>query len=47
MVALAEYYSKKNPAEAIKLYTQIKTDFPDTAAADQAEERLLELKPKS
>lgn len=47
MMALAEYYSQKNPAEALKLYTQIKTEFPDTAASDQAEQRLLELKPKS
>lgn len=47
MMALAAYYSQKNPAEAVKLYTQIKTEFPDTAASDQAEERLLELKPKS
>lgn len=47
MMALAEYYSQKNPAEAVKVYTQIKTEFPDTAASEQAEERLLELKSKS
>ncbi|MBI1750029.1 MAG: tetratricopeptide repeat protein [Acidobacteria bacterium] len=47
MMALADYYAKKNPAEAVKLYTQVKTEFPDTAASDQAEQRLLELKPKS
>lgn len=47
MMALAEYYSQKNPAEAVKLFTQIKTEFPDSAASDQAEQRLLELKPKS
>ena len=47
MMALADYYSHKNPAEAVKLYTQIKTEFPDTAASEQAEDRLLELKSKS
>ena len=47
MMALADYYARRNPAEAVKLYTQIKSEFPDTAASDQAEERLLELKSKS
>jgi len=47
MMALADYYSRKNPAEAVKLFTQIKTEFPDTAASEQAEQRLMELKPKS
>ncbi len=47
MMALADYYARKNPAEAVKLYTQIKSEFPDTAAADQAEDRLAELKSKT
>lgn len=47
MMALADHYARKNPAEALKLYTQIKTEFPDTAASDQAEQRLLELKSKT
>ncbi|MCL4522544.1 MAG: tetratricopeptide repeat protein [Acidobacteria bacterium] len=47
MMALADYYAQKNSSEAVKLYTQIKAEFPDTAASDQAEQRLLELKPKS
>jgi len=47
MLALAEYYSKSNSAEAVKLYTQIKTEFKNTAAADEAESRLQELQSKS
>lgn len=47
MFALAEHYRKSNPSEAIKLYNQIKTEFPDTGVADQADERLQELQPKS
>jgi TolA-binding protein len=47
MMALADYYAKRNPAEAVKLYTQIKAEFPNTAAADQADDRLAELKSKS
>jgi len=47
MVALADYYSTKNAPEAVKLYRQIKEEFPDTSAADHADERLLDLKPRS
>lgn len=47
LMALADFYAKKNPAEAVKLYTQVKTEFPDTAASEQAEDRLAELKSKS
>lgn len=47
LLALADYYSKSNPAEATKLYNQIKTDFPNTAIAEQAEERLETLRPKA
>ena len=40
MLALAAHYSKTNPAEAAKLYNQIKTEFPDSSAATQADEAL-------
>jgi predicted negative regulator of RcsB-dependent stress response len=42
MLALAELYAKSNPSEAAKLYAQIKTEFPDTPIAQQADqERVL------
>jgi predicted negative regulator of RcsB-dependent stress response len=47
MLALADLYSASNPAEAEKLYNQLKTEFRGTGVADQAEERLAELKSKS
>ncbi|MFZ0211387.1 MAG: tetratricopeptide repeat protein [Candidatus Acidiferrales bacterium] len=40
MLALAEHYRQTNPAEAVKLYNQIKVQFPDTGAADQADQEL-------
>lgn len=40
MYALAGHYAAKNPAEAAKLYTQIKTDYPDTPIASQADQAL-------
>jgi predicted negative regulator of RcsB-dependent stress response len=40
MMALAEHYAVKNPAEAAKLFTQIKTDYPDTPMAEQADQEL-------
>lgn len=40
MMALAEHYATKNPAEAAKLFTQIKTEFPDTPMAEQADQEL-------
>ena len=33
MLALADYYRKTDPAQATKLYNQIKLEFPDAAAA--------------
>ena len=42
MLALAEHYRKTSPAEAVKLYNQIKSEFPDTGAAQEAD-RALEL----
>lgn len=40
MLALAAHYQKTNPAQAAKLYQQIKTEYPDTTAADQADQQL-------
>jgi tetratricopeptide (TPR) repeat protein len=40
LLALAEHYKKTNPAQAAKLYNQIKTEYPDTSAADDADQQL-------
>ena len=41
MLALADYYRKTDPAQATKLYNQVKKDFPDAAEeADQGLELL-------
>ena len=41
LLALADHYRKTDPAEATKLYNQVKKDFPDAAAAaDQGLELL-------
>ena len=47
MLALAEHYSAKNPTEAAKLFAQIKTDYPDTPIAEQADQALALLPGKS
>jgi predicted negative regulator of RcsB-dependent stress response len=47
MLALAQHYGQKNPAEAAKLYGQIKTDYPDTPIAEQADQALSLLPGKS
>lgn len=47
MLALAEHYRQKNPAEAAKLFVQIKAEFKDTPIADQADQELALLPPKS
>jgi predicted negative regulator of RcsB-dependent stress response len=47
MLALANHYGQKNPAEAAKLYTQIKSDYPDTAISEQADQGLALLPGKS
>ena len=46
MLALADHYRKSNPAEAVKMYEQVKKDYADSPAAQEAEKR-LELLPKS
>jgi len=47
MLTLAGHYAAKNPTEAAKLYTQIKTDYPDTPIAQQADQGLNLLPGKS
>jgi hypothetical protein len=47
MLALAEHYGQKNPAEAAKVYGQIKTEFPGTPIAQQADQELALLPGKS
>lgn len=40
MLALANCYRAKDPSQAAKLYGQIKSEYPDTPIADQADEAL-------
>jgi len=40
MLALAQHYSASNPAEASKLFAQIKSEYPDTPMAEQADQEL-------
>ena len=47
MLALAQHYSQKDPTEAARLYGQIKTDYPDTPIAEQADQALSLLPGKS
>jgi predicted negative regulator of RcsB-dependent stress response len=47
MFALAEHYRQKDPAQAAKLYGQIKSEYPDTPIADQADQELALLPSKS
>jgi predicted negative regulator of RcsB-dependent stress response len=47
LLALAEHYAQKNPTEAAKYFGQIKTDYPGTPIAQQAEQELALLPGKS
>jgi predicted negative regulator of RcsB-dependent stress response len=47
MMALAQHYSQKNPSEAAKLYEQIKSEYPDSPIAEQADQALALLASKS
>jgi predicted negative regulator of RcsB-dependent stress response len=47
MLALAGHYAQKDPAQAAKLYTQIKTEYPDTQISQQADQGLNLLPGKS
>jgi len=40
MLALAEHYRQSDPAQAARIYHQIKSEYPDTGAADQADQEL-------
>ena len=41
LLTLADHYRKTDPAQAAKLYNQVKVEFPDAAAeADQGLELL-------
>ena len=44
---LADQYRKSSPAEAAKLYLQVKKDHPDTVLAEEADKRLTDLDPQS
>lgn len=46
-LALADLYRKSKPAEAAKLYQQVKKDYPDSPLADEADRRLAEIGPVS
>ncbi len=43
-MTLADQLRQRNPAEAIKLYEQVRNEFPTSTLADTAKERLDELK---
>ena len=47
LLTLADYYRKTDPAQATKLYNQVKQDFPDTPAAEKADEGLELLNAKT
>jgi len=47
LLALADHYSSADPAQASKLYNQVKSEFPDSPAAQEADERLQLLPVKS
>jgi hypothetical protein len=45
LLKMAEHHSQTNPEEAAKLYNQVKTEFPDSQAAQQADQGLQSLPP--
>lgn len=47
LLTLADYYRKTDPAQASKLYKQVKQDFADTPAAEKADEALELLNAKT
>jgi TolA-binding protein len=40
LLKMADYQSKTNPQEAMKLYNQVKAEFPDSPAAQAADQGL-------
>jgi TolA-binding protein len=47
MLALAEHYIQKDPTQAAKILAQIKSEYPDTPIAEQADQDLSLLPGKS
>ena len=47
LMALADHYSQSDPAQATKYYQEIKSEFPDTQAAQLADQHLQLLPAKS
>ncbi len=47
LLSLADHFSKSDPAQATKLYNQIKQEYPDSQAATQADQHLQMLNAKS
>lgn len=47
MLALAQHYSQKNPAEAAKVYAEIKAQYPDSSVSEQASQEAALLPGKS
>jgi len=47
LLAFAQHYAAKNPAEATRLYNQVKSEYPDTPVAEQADQELALLPGKS
>lgn len=47
LLAMADHYRKTNPAEAAKLLEQIKAEYPNTPAQEEADKRLELLPPAS
>jgi tetratricopeptide (TPR) repeat protein len=47
LLAFADHYRQSNPQQAAKLYNQVKSEFPNTGIADEADKRLEQLPGKS
>ncbi len=47
MLALGDALAKSNPQEAAKIFNDIKKDFPETAASEEADKRLQVLNAKT
>lgn len=45
LLALARSQAESNPEEAAKLYEKVRDEYPNTSASDEAQERLLALRP--
>jgi len=47
LLELASTLRASNPSEALKIYQQVKTEFPNTAVADEADKGMSTISPKS